>query len=63
MGLLSATGQSRVLVRPAPRVVILSTGDEIVRPGELADETRIVSSNAYALAAVVRAETGGIRRG
>ena len=47
-----------IRVHRRPRVAILSTGDEIVRPGELTDPSRIVSSNAYALAAVVRAVGG-----
>lgn len=58
IGLAAAMNVPWVRVIRRPRVAILSTGDEIVRPGELDDPTRIVSSNAYALAAVVRAVGG-----
>ena len=33
IGLLAAVGRDRVVVRPRPRVVILSTGSELVEPG------------------------------
>lgn len=58
IGLAATMNVPWIQVRRKPRVAILSTGDEIVRPGELTDPTRIVSSNAYALAAVVRAIGG-----
>lgn len=58
VGLTAAMNVPWVRVRRRPRVAILSTGDEIVRPGELDEPSRIVSSNAYALAAVVRAVGG-----
>lgn len=58
VGLAAAMNVPWIRVRRRPRVAILSTGDEIVRPGELDEPTRIVSSNAYALAAVVRAVGG-----
>lgn len=58
IGLAAAMNVPWIAVRRRPRVAILSTGDEIVRPGELAEPNRIVSSNAYALAAVVRAVGG-----
>ncbi|SDG38775.1 gephyrin-like molybdotransferase Glp [Thalassobaculum litoreum] len=58
IGLAATMNVPWISVRRKPRVAILSTGDEIVRPGELTDPMRIVSSNAYALAAVVRAVGG-----
>lgn len=58
VGLAAAMNVPWLRVRRRPRVAILSTGDEIVRPGELDEPTRIVSSNAYAIAAVVRAIGG-----
>lgn len=58
IGLAAAMNVPWLAVVRRPRVAILSTGDEIVRPGELAADDRIVSSNAYALAAVVRAVGG-----
>lgn len=58
VGLAAAMNVPWIAVRRRPRVAILSTGDEIVRPGELDDPSRIVSSNAYALAAAIRAIGG-----
>lgn len=58
IGLAAAMNVPWIAVRRRPRVAILSTGDEIVRPGELTEPSRIVSSNAYALAAVVKAVGG-----
>ncbi len=58
VGLAAAMNVPWIAVTRRPRVAILSTGDEIVRPGELVDPTSIVSSNAYALAAAVRAVGG-----
>ena len=34
LALLAAVGRARVLVRPRPRVVVMSTGSELVEPGE-----------------------------
>jgi molybdopterin molybdotransferase len=54
LGLLAALGRSAVAVHQAPRVAILSSGDELVEPdGEIAGG-RIVSSNSYTLAAQCR---------
>ncbi|MGE0256611.1 MAG: gephyrin-like molybdotransferase Glp [Alphaproteobacteria bacterium] len=58
VGLVAAMNVPWLLVRRRPRVAILATGDEIVLPGEPTGPTRIVSSNSFALAALVRA-TGG----
>jgi molybdopterin molybdotransferase len=49
--------QSAVVFRRA-RVAILSTGDELVEPGEEAGPGKIMNSNAYSLAAAVK-EVGG----
>jgi molybdopterin molybdotransferase len=54
VGLLAAIGRSRVLVRPQPRVVVISSGDELVEPGNPLDEGHIYDSNSYMLAAAVR---------
>ena len=58
VGLAAASNHPWVTVRRKPRVGILATGDEIALPGEPIPSGGIVSSNAHALAAVVRA-TGG----
>jgi molybdopterin molybdotransferase len=55
IGLLAAIGIDKVLVRPRPRVVVISTGSELVEPGlKLASEQQIYDSNSYMLAAAAR---------
>ena len=53
LALAAAAGHARLPVRRKPRVAILATGDELVRPGEPAGPDQIVASNPYALAAIV----------
>lgn len=59
IGLAAAMNVPWLSVRRRPRVAILSTGDEIVMPGEPIGPSQIVSSNGPALAALVLA-CGGI---
>jgi molybdopterin molybdotransferase len=54
LGLAAAMGHVWLPVRRLPRVAILSSGDELVRPGEPASAEQIVSSNAFTLGAHVR---------
>lgn len=54
IGLLAAIGRGTVRVRPRPRVVVLSTGSELVQPGEPLAEGQIYDSNSFALAAAAR---------
>ena len=54
VGLLAAVGRERVLVRPRPRVVVLSTGSELVDVGRRPGSGEILDSNSYALAAAAR---------
>ena len=60
IGLLSALGVSEVPVRTRPRVGIISTGDELVRPGEPIDSERgqIYDVNSTTIAAGVEAAGG-----
>ncbi len=58
IGLAAAMNRPWLKVRRRPRVAILSTGDELVNPGETPGPGQIVSSNTFALAAFVRAEGG-----
>ena len=60
IGLLSALGVDEVPVRAKPRVGIVSTGDELVRPGgDLASERgEIYDVNSYTIAAGVE-DAGG----
>jgi len=57
-GVLAAVGRSRVDVVRRPRVAILSTGDEIVQPGEAMRPGLVYDSNGRILADAV-AEAGG----
>jgi putative molybdopterin biosynthesis protein len=57
-GVLAALGASRVPVRRRPRVAILSTGDELISPGEPMRPGLVYDSNARILADAVR-ELGG----
>lgn len=56
IGLLAAAGVEMVRVHPAPRVAILSTGDELVELGDAQKKEMIVNSNAYLLATRLREE-------
>jgi putative molybdopterin biosynthesis protein len=58
-GVLAAIGCARVPVRRRPRVAILSTGDELVAPGEQVAPGQVFDSNATMLADAVR-EQGGV---
>jgi molybdopterin molybdotransferase len=53
LSLAAAMNHAQVLVRRKPRVAILATGDELVRPGETIGPDQIVASNIYALVALV----------
>ena len=57
-GVLAAIGVSQVDVWRRPIVAILSTGDEIIAPGEPMQPSRVYDSNAQVLADAVR-ELGG----
>lgn len=54
IGLLAAAGIVRLRVYPAPRVAILSTGDELCDLEDSRQDGRIVNSNAHLLAARLR---------
>ncbi|RVT91536.1 molybdopterin molybdenumtransferase MoeA [Rhodovarius crocodyli] len=58
IGLAAAANHPWLAVHRAPRIGILATGDEIALPGEPLPPGGIVSSNAHALAALVRAAGG-----
>jgi molybdopterin molybdotransferase len=58
IGLAAAMNRPWLKLRRRPRVAILSTGDELVNPGETPGPGHIVSSNAFSLAAFVAAEGG-----
>jgi molybdopterin molybdotransferase len=54
IGLLAAIGRATVRVRPRPRVVVVSTGSELVQPGKELSGGRIYDSNSFALTAAAR---------
>jgi molybdopterin molybdotransferase len=67
LGLLAASGRSGALVYPRARVVVLSTGDELVEPGRVAGFGQIRDSNSFTLFGALRdvgtsAYLGGIVR-
>ncbi|MEX0937100.1 MAG: molybdopterin biosynthesis protein [Pirellulales bacterium] len=58
-GVLAAVGVARVSVIGRPHVAIMSTGDELVAPGNLMQPGRVYDSNAQILADAVR-ELGAV---
>lgn len=54
IGLLAAGNAAQVLVRRKPRIVLFTTGDELVLPGQRPRKDQIVSSNSHALEAMAR---------
>jgi len=58
IGIMASTRRACISVYQRPRVAVLSTGDELVDIDEELSEGRIVTSNSYSLAALVR-ENGG----
>ncbi len=59
IGLIAAVGRDRVLARPRPRVVILSTGSELVDPGQPLTPGKIPDANSALLTAASQ-EAGAI---
>ncbi|MGI8537882.1 MAG: molybdotransferase-like divisome protein Glp [Mycobacteriales bacterium] len=59
IGLAAAVGRSRLVVRPRPRVVVVSTGTELTEAGQPLTPGRIVDSNSPALTAAAL-EAGAI---
>lgn len=61
IALLAAIGRGRVKVRPRPRVVVLSSGSELVEPGHPLGHGQIYDANGYGLTAAA-AELGAVAR-
>ncbi len=59
IALLAASGRASALCRPRPRVVVVSTGTELVDAGEIPGPGQIVDSNSHMLMAACR-EAGAI---
>jgi molybdopterin molybdotransferase len=58
IAVIAAAGRGAVRVRPRPRVVVLSTGNELAEPGTPIVPGRIWDSNSFMIAAAAR-EAGG----
>jgi molybdenum cofactor synthesis domain-containing protein len=54
LGLLANAGFPHPSVHPRPRVIVLSTGDELIPPTETPEFGQIRDSNAYAIFAALR---------
>ena len=52
LALAASAGHAALPVRRRPRLAVLATGDELVRPGERPEWDQIVASNGLALAAL-----------
>ena len=59
VSLLASVGHASVLVHPKPRVVILSTGTELIEPGEELKRGLIADSNSFLLTAAAE-EAGAV---
>jgi molybdopterin molybdotransferase len=59
IAVIAAAGRGTVLVRPRPRVVVLSTGSELAEPGTPIIPGRIWDSNSFMIAAAAR-EAGAL---
>jgi molybdopterin molybdotransferase len=59
VGMLASLGRSFIFVHQKPMVAIVSTGDELVDIDETASPWKIINSNGYSLAALVK-ECGAI---
>ncbi len=59
IGVLASLGRDRALVIRRPTVAIISTGDELARPGRPKSPEKIYDSNAYGLASLVK-KMGGM---
>lgn len=61
LAVAAATGRGRLRVHPAPRVVIVSIGDELAEPGTPARDGGVYEAAGHALEAAVR-DTGATPR-
>jgi molybdopterin molybdotransferase len=62
IAVVAAAGRGTVAVRPRPRVVVLSTGNELTEPGTPLVPGRIWDSNSYMIAAAAREAGAAARR-
>ena len=62
LGLLAAIGRDRVTVRPRPRIIILSTGSELIEVGRTPSFGEVIDSNSYMIAAAAKDAGADARR-
>jgi molybdopterin molybdotransferase len=62
LGLLAALGRDRVIVRPRPRVIVLSTGSELIEVGHRPSFGEVIDSNSYMIAAAAKDAGADARR-
>jgi molybdopterin molybdotransferase len=62
LALLAALGRDRVVVRPRPRVIILSTGSELIEVGRRPAFGEVIDSNGYMIAAAAKDAGADARR-
>jgi molybdopterin molybdotransferase len=56
IGVAASAGLASLLVSRQPQLVVISTGDELIEPGQPIAEHQVRRSNAYAVAAELRAQ-------
>jgi molybdopterin molybdotransferase len=61
LGLLASVGHAEVGVHRRPRVSILSTGDEVIRPGANLPTGKIHDSNSFVLGTLARSWGGDVQ--
>lgn len=62
LALLAALGRDRVVVRPRPRVLIISTGSELIEVGQTPSFGEVTDSNSYLLASAAKDAGADARR-
>jgi len=60
LGVVASVGRTHVRVVPRPRVAIVSTGDELVEPGQSPGPGQIRNSNAVMLEAFLKQDAAGV---
>jgi molybdopterin molybdotransferase len=62
IALLAAIGRDRVTVRPRPRVLVISTGSELIEVGQKPGFGEVTDSNSYLIASAARDAGADARR-
>jgi molybdopterin molybdotransferase len=62
LALLAAIGRDRVIVRPRPRVLVISTGSELIEVGHRPSFGEVTDSNSYLVAAAAKDAGADARR-